>query len=298
MATTATLDSQKKTYYDILQISSNATADEVKSAYRALVLRFHPDKNLQTEPITSNASIENAGSEGGIGVLSSLGSKLSAIDLDEEDDDGGHADNFQCKSSGIGVEACKSLTNDNTLKSPKQPDQLFNNQDILSSTTPMKMQEVDENKSTSFIEIQTAYNCLRNLSERREYDESLRRSQERDEWRYNGAVKVNLSEMECEYCCVEDDESNGNDTTSKKNCSERGFEDEDYKTQSINDQLQKVYFYPCRCGDTFQIFMDELRDCFGKDNSIFRNFNRILSECVWQCESCSLSIRINVDRDL
>src|SRR3984957_3217831 len=32
-------------YYDILEISRSATADEVKKAYRKKALQYHPDKN-------------------------------------------------------------------------------------------------------------------------------------------------------------------------------------------------------------------------------------------------------------
>ena len=34
-----------KNYYDILGISRDASADEIKSAYRKLAMEFHPDKN-------------------------------------------------------------------------------------------------------------------------------------------------------------------------------------------------------------------------------------------------------------
>ena len=34
-----------KNYYNILQVSSNATQKEIKSSYRKLVLQYHPDKN-------------------------------------------------------------------------------------------------------------------------------------------------------------------------------------------------------------------------------------------------------------
>tara|TARA_B100000674_G_C37298410_1_gene670946 strand:+ start:126 stop:533 length:408 start_codon:yes stop_codon:yes gene_type:complete len=33
------------TYYDILEIKSTATREEIKSAYKKLVLKWHPDKN-------------------------------------------------------------------------------------------------------------------------------------------------------------------------------------------------------------------------------------------------------------
>lgn len=34
-----------KNYYDILGVSTSATQDEIKSAYRKLSMKFHPDKN-------------------------------------------------------------------------------------------------------------------------------------------------------------------------------------------------------------------------------------------------------------
>jgi len=35
----------EKSYYDILEISANATEAEIKKAYRTLALKWHPDKN-------------------------------------------------------------------------------------------------------------------------------------------------------------------------------------------------------------------------------------------------------------
>jgi len=50
----------KRDYYDILGVSKTATAAEMKSAYRKLALKFHPDKNKEPDAETKFKEINEA----------------------------------------------------------------------------------------------------------------------------------------------------------------------------------------------------------------------------------------------
>jgi len=50
--------SLRKDYYKILEISKDSTEDEIKKAYRKLALKWHPDKNGESEETMKQAEIK------------------------------------------------------------------------------------------------------------------------------------------------------------------------------------------------------------------------------------------------
>lgn len=230
----------RQTHYDVLQVSHTATMDEIKAAYRSLIIGCHPDKltSVHSKDILRNHDDNEA-------ILSAT---LSVIDIDDDDDDK------------------RDTGRNHSSKLPMQ------------HVAKIQMNSADdklvEHNATMFHELQAAYHCLHDPENRRQYDETISRTGERVEWKWKGASAVKLSDMECDWCCVVDE----------------GNRDTDDDTT-----LQKIFFHPCRCGDTFQVFPEEIMESVD-DAKYFPDIS--FTNRVWQCESCSLTIRIEIDIEI
>jgi diphthamide biosynthesis protein 4 len=102
-----------------------------------------------------------------------------------------------------------------------------------------------------FTHIQLAWECLRDEGMRSKYDDDLQRKRQKRSLMYNKATLVHLHEMHREEVDCENDIG--------------------------HIETQYMFSYKCRCGDTFEIFEDEI--C--KD-----------SQTVFECKSCTLAITI------
>lgn len=244
----------ERTHYDVLQISQTATSEEIKAAYRSLIIGCHPDKM----PSILKNNWDHADACKGKEFL--ISERLSAIDIDDEGETNHESDNHHDKEGDISVE-CEV------------------NQSMPNS------EEEESQHTTAFHQIQTAYFCLRDSNKRRQYDESISRKEARNKWKWKGALEVNLSEMDCDWCCVID-EDNSDD------------EEEHIDDTDGDMPLQKVFFHPCRCGDMFQVVQEELLESINDTTSDSIVKIDTFTNRVWQCESCSLTIRIHVDVDI
>ena len=187
---------------------------------------------------------------------------LSAIDMDDDDE--------VYEDSTHDVKNCASAYEPSSLASENRP------------RFPCTEEEAST-QTTTFHHIQAAYNCLRDPEKRRQYDESMSRIDEREKIKLKASSSVSLSEMESDWCCVVDEGNSVGESTDM--CDADG-----------DAALNKVYFHPCRCGDTFQVFEDELLVSINSVNK-WDKYDMVTNR-VWQCESCSLMIRIHIDIDI
>jgi DnaJ-class molecular chaperone len=133
---------------------------------------------------------------------------------------------------------------------------LISNKDVINNNNNVTEQ--------AFLKIQAAWKCLGDESKRNNYDDSLKRIRERTSGAIIKAQIVQLSEMSCELCEVEDEDFYGKND-------DNGF---NRKTK------QNVYMYDCRCGDKFEILEEEIES------------DEVCDENIFECQSCSLSIKI------
>eukprot|EP00571_Detonula_confervacea_P016920 CAMPEP_0172302628 /NCGR_PEP_ID=MMETSP1058-20130122/4293_1 /TAXON_ID=83371 /ORGANISM="Detonula confervacea, Strain CCMP 353" /LENGTH=243 /DNA_ID=CAMNT_0013013165 /DNA_START=172 /DNA_END=900 /DNA_ORIENTATION=- len=232
----------EKIHYDVLQISHTASPAEIKAAYRSLVIGYHPDK---APSILNNYKDENHTCK-----EVKISDGLSFIDIDDDDD-----------VSNESANADKTETENNTSITSE----------MSQPTVPNTEGEETATQNTiTFHQIQAAYVILRDPNKRHQYDESIRRKKEREEWKWKGAIEVNLSEMDCDFCCVVDEDNSENDD-----------EEDNIGAPDEDEPLQKVFFHPCRCGDTFQVVQEELLESIMGKKCVPIDKNGMFTNRVW-----------------
>ena len=79
-----------KNYYDILKIDKNASADEIKSAFKKQAMEYHPDRNKASDAETKFKEINQA-----YGVLGDTNKKKIYDQWAMEQDNGGWEDGYE-----------------------------------------------------------------------------------------------------------------------------------------------------------------------------------------------------------
>lgn len=242
------------THYSVLGVANTASLSEIKAAHRRLARRSHPDKRTHSGTLeirNNRQSVSKAIPTAGGGEKNVLVDTLIGDRTD---------------SCAIG-----SSTQD------------------TSAFDTGNEADADADADGNFRRIQMAWECLRDPTKRKNYDDELARKYESALSKVNKAVVIRLSEMDCEVCEVENDRNEEDDLSDAAGTSNRA---ENHSNNIGEDnQVQRVYVHKCRCGEDFEIFEDELGLVEGTDS--------VDSSCgienVFECQSCCLLIRVVVD---
>lgn len=139
---------------------------------------------------------------------------------------------------------------------------------------------------STFLKIQAAWSCLRDTDRRREYDESLQHSREKESDLYSNSPIISLSEMNVETCQVEIEDESDEEVSSP-------IEHRDSMPAETSIEEETVYTWDCRCGDQFEVFTTDIMDRSLCDTTKGKKMGKDM--LLMQCQSCSLSIRVHID---
>ena len=134
--------------------------------------------------------------------------------------------------------------------------------------------------AAAFRKIQLAWECLREQEKRSEYDDSLKRMRAKVHGAASNSKVVNISEMNCELCDVEDDDELNEEDT--------GCGDDDHGGY-MHRKEQRLYSFACRCGDIFEILEEEFQPQQADDEQNAIDPDQLQ---LWDCRSCGLSIQV------
>eukprot|EP00956_Cyclotella_meneghiniana_P011327 scaffold15934_cov52-Cyclotella_meneghiniana.AAC.15 len=149
-------------HYETLGISSTATAEEIKRAYRRLVLQHHPDK-------LKDGDTSSLFADGAQTVLETTEASIIGYDTANND---------------------PRLDNNDTRRASQSNNNISKDNNSNNGVT------------TSFHQIQTAYTTLRNPTTRHQYDTALERISHTSNLQYTAASLVYTSEMDMEKCII------------------------------------------------------------------------------------------------
>lgn len=175
--------------------------------------------------------------------------------------------------------------------------------DSNSNSNSNRSDIINRDHEDLFIQIQMAWECLRDAETRAKYDDMLRRKRDQEYGMLCKAQVVKLSDMKVELCEVvvkdEDDDNDYDDLEDGGgggNGGGNGEKDdvlltnmtrkEEEDDEEEDDAVQCVYTYPCRCGDMFEILQQDLPLSSSSSSS---------SSVLLECQSCGLSIQVHCD---